>query len=401
MSEVRPARACLWKADGRAVAAVQSSGWSLAIPSAVCDRKVASVRPQRRLALMISPNYNPANNLRGDVPTAGQFQLVPIDRIELDTSNPRIAYFLEHIPPPHTPQTIFLALGAGGDDDAGGQASFDRLRQSIQTNGGIVNPVILRQVEPERFVCVEGNTRVALYRELKEQGASGSWTHIPAVIHTSISDNEIHAIRLQAHLVGPRAWSAYAKAKYLTMLRNEEHFEFNRLVDFCGGNERSIREALYAFTDMEAHYRPQLSDEDFDQTRFSGFVELQKPAVKEAIAQAGFSLDDFARWIIDGKIDKLAQVRLLPRVLRDSKARAMFVKSGMDEALKLTDTPDLTKALQDAPLISLARALTEALRKVEHREVKTLRENPTSPAAEFLLEAHEALAEIISEINAD
>src|SRR5262249_27630037 len=154
---------------------------------------------------------------------------------------------------------------------------------------------------------------------------------------------------------------------YLTYLRNEEHFEFARLVDFCGGNQKSIQEALDAYADMETHYRPHLaSDEDFDITRFSGFVELQKPGVKEAIKQAQFALDDFGRWIIDGKIEKLAHVRWLPKILKDKKATAVFLKSGIEDAIGLTDAPDLTKALQDASLVSLARALTEAIRRIEY-----------------------------------
>ena len=333
---------------------------------------------------------------------AAKFQHVPVNEIQLDESNPRIATFLEHYERPRTAAQIYLALGAGADDDGGGLPSFNRLKQSIQTNGGIVNPVILRRIGEKEFICIEGNTRVALYREFADKGQDGSWDRIPAVVHDSLDDFEIHAIRLQAHLVGPRPWTPYAKAKYLTFLRNEAHFEFARLVDFCGGNERSIRESLDAFADMERHYRPRLEgDEEFDTRKFSGFVELQKPGVKEAIAQASFALDDFAQWIIDDRIPKLAQVRALPSVLRDKKVTAIFLKSGIEEALRKTDAPDLSKALQDASLISLARALTEAIRKIAHRDVKSLRENPSSDAVQHLGEAHEALSELVADISAD
>jgi len=333
---------------------------------------------------------------------AGNFQEISVDQIELDEANPRIAVFLEHIPKPHTAEQIYLALGAGSDDDGGGLPSFNRLKQSIQTSGGIVNPVLLRQLEKDRYICIEGNTRVALYREFRDAGLRGTWDKIPALIHTHLEDDDAHAIRLLAHLVGPRPWTPYAKARYLTQLRNDYHFDFSRLVDLCGGNERSIQESLAAYADMEKHYRPQLEgDDEFDPTRFSGFVELQKPGVKEAIAKAGFTLDDFAKWIIDGKIEKLAQVRWLPKVLREAKAKATFIKSGIEEAVRITESPDLSKALQEANLPSLARALTEALRRIEYREVKKLKEDPTSTTAQYLLEAHEALNEIMTEITPD
>jgi hypothetical protein len=336
------------------------------------------------------------------MPTAGHSEFVPIDHIKLDETNPRISSYLEHFTRPYTPEQIYMALGAGSDDDGGGLMSFNRLKQSIQTNGGVISPVILRKDGDKRYVCIEGNTRVALYKEFRENKVDGNWDTIPAIVHAGLSEQEVHAIRLQAHLVGPRPWTPYAKAQYLTYLRNEEHLEFARLVDFCGGNERSIREALDAYADMEKHYRPQLEgDEEFDVTRFSSFVELQKAGVKNAITQAGHSLEDFAGWIIDGKIPKNAQVRSLPAVLRDKKATEVFLKSGIEEAVRSVEAPDLGKALQDASLISLARALTEAIRKIPHRDVKNLKDNPGSQPAQHLMEAQDVLNELIADITAD
>ena len=333
---------------------------------------------------------------------SGRFQVVPVSQIHLDETNPRIAAFLEQFPTPHSAEQVYLALGAGADDDGGGLPSFHRLKQAILTSEGIINPVILRSVSDDEFSCIEGNTRVALYREFKADGLEGEWDAIPAIVHAELTEEDVHAIRLQAHLVGPRPWTPYAKAKYLAYLRNAKHFEFARLVDFCGGNERSIREALEAYADIERHYRPQLeSDEDFDATRFSGFVELQKPGVKEAILQAGFTLDDFAKWIIDGKIIKLAHVRSIPKVLRDQKTRNVFLKSGIEEALRASDAPDLSKTLQEASLAALARGLTEALRRIEYREVRRLRDDPASLTAQSLVEAYEELRGIMADIGAE
>lgn len=371
---------------------------TLAGSSAVADRDEA--RAQR--AELVGPQIHHVPRLGGRMPTGGKFQNVPVDQIELDEENPRIAPFLEHMEPPYSEANIFLALGAGGDDEGGGLPGFNKLRQSIQTNGGVVSPVILRQVAAGKFLCIEGNTRVQLYREFKTRETAGDWDTIPAIVHASIGEDDVHAIRLQAHLVGPRPWTPYAKAKYLTQLREKEHFPFSRLVDFCGGNERSIVESLNAYADMEKHYRPHLpSDEDFDTTRFSGFVEAQKPGVKEAIARAGFTMDDFGRWIIDGKIEKLAHVRWIPKILKDKKATEVFLKNDIEDAIRMIDTPDLNKALQEANLVSLARALTGALRRIEFREVKKLKDDPASQTAQHLLEAYEAIGEIITEIGTD
>lgn len=331
----------------------------------------------------------------------GRFQEIEVDLIDLDVSNPRIAAFLEIQEPPYTPEMIFLALGAGGGEDEGPSGTtFSKLKQSILTNGGIIQPVILHARENGRYTCIEGNTRVALYNDFRSQNLSGQWSRIPAIVHDALAGEELHAIRLQAHLVGPRPWDPYSKAKYLTYLRTVENFPMGRLVDFCGGSQRAVVEALDAYADMERHYRPQLaSDEDFDVSRFSGFVELQKGGVKEAILRTGFTLDDFGRWISERKIEKLAHVRWLPKILRDQRATEIFLKDGSDEAVRTVDAPDTNKALQDATLVSLCRALSQAIGRIEYKEVRRMKEDPNSPTAQYLLETFESLQEIVGDIR--
>ena len=235
----------------------------------------------------------------------GRYETIPVEEIELDRSNPRIRKFLDMYGDNPTSEQIFLALGAGNDDESDRQdgPTFQKLKQSIITNGGIIQPIILNRRADGTLVCIEGNTRVALYTDFLKSGMSGSWSTIPALVHNQIDDAAVHAIRLQVHLVGPRPWDPYSKAKYLHELRHKEHLPFSRIVDFCGGRQTEVSTLIDAYVDMETYYRPIISDDgDFDTTRFSGFVELQKPGVKQAVAQAGFNLMDFATWIRDSKL---------------------------------------------------------------------------------------------------
>jgi hypothetical protein len=109
----------------------------------------------------------------------GTHQIISVDDIELDRSNPRIRKFLEMYGNDPTAEQIFLALGAGNDDDVGSSTSttFEKLKQSIITNGGIIQPVILNRRKDGSIVCVEGNTRVALYKHFEQTGVKGAWTH--------------------------------------------------------------------------------------------------------------------------------------------------------------------------------------------------------------------------------
>ncbi|BCH13698.1 hypothetical protein MesoLjLa_05490 [Mesorhizobium sp. L-2-11] len=286
------------------------------------------------------------------VVSSGIHSLIAVEDIELDRSNPRIRKFLEMYGDQPTPEQIFLALGAGNDDDVGSSTSttFEKLKQSIITNGGIIQPIILNRRADGSLICVEGNTRVALYKHFLKTGVKGTWTDIPALVHNEIDDASVHAIRLQIHLVGTRPWDPYSKAKYLYELRTQEHLPFATIVDYCGGRQTEVVEHINAYADMEEHYRPVVGDDgSFDTTRFSGFIELQKPGIKQAVTAAGFTLSDFARWIHDGKLYPLQKVRVLPRILRHEKARDVFLKQGARKAEALLEKPDLNSKRVGVP----------------------------------------------------
>jgi hypothetical protein len=332
------------------------------------------------------------------VVSAGNHASIAVDDIELDRSNPRIRKFLEMYGDDPTPEQIFLALGAGNDDEAGASTSttFEKLKQSIITNGGIIQPVILNRRNDGSLICVEGNTRVALYKHFEDTGVKGSWTHIPALVHDEIDEASVHAIRLQVHLVGTRPWDPYSKAKYLYELRTQEHLPFATIVDYCGGRQTEVAESINAYSDMEQYYRPVVGDDgDFDTTRFSGFVELQKPGVKQAITAAGFELSDFARWIHGGKLFPLQKVRVLPRILRNDKARDIFLKQGARKAEAVLEKPDLNRTLQEAEIGQLARALVGRIAALQYEEQQRIQADPGGDTAQALVDANGELAKLL------
>lgn len=305
---------------------------------------------------------------------------------------------MEMYPGEPTAEQVFLALHTGGGEADG--PSFDKLRQSILTSGTVIQPVILNAGDSGNLVCIDGNTRVALYREFDQRGAEGDWQSVPAIVYDKLDDREVDAIRLQAHLVGPRQWDPYSKAKYLDYLRHREHIPYSELVDFCGGSKKMVTESIDAYNDMEQYYRPLLSDDsEFDVRRFSGFVELQKPGVKEAILGAGFNLGDFSQWLVDRKIGPLREVRLLIKILKSTKARDIFLTDGASEAAKVLEATDVSKALRDAPMAELCRALSATCDHIEFKDVQKMRDDPTSVTALAVSEAHESLAELVKWIS--
>ena len=114
--------------------------------------------------------------------------------------------------------TIKLALGEDPDEDSSPGTTLRGLKNSIKANKSIIHPIIVKKHENGRYLVIEGNTRLMIYREFKEN-FDGDWDTIPCYVYDVIESAEIDAIRLQSHLVGPRQWSPYAKARYLAELK--------------------------------------------------------------------------------------------------------------------------------------------------------------------------------------
>lgn len=328
-----------------------------------------------------------------------QYELLATAQLELDTTNPRIRKFIEMYGENPSAEQIYLALGTGGSDTETNSTTFTSLRESIRTHKGIINPIIVNRCTDGRLVVVEGNTRVAIFRGFEEDKVSGPWEKIPALVYDNLEQLGIDAIRLQAHLVGPRPWDPYSKAKYLHQLRNQDNVPFNQLVDLCGGKRKELQNYIDAYSDMEKFYRGIIPEDGaFDATRFSAFVELQRPAVKQAILKAGHTLEDFARWVNERLIDPQNTVRLLPSILANKKAHELFLKDGAKEAAKLLDEPR-SEGLQAMNLEGLAFSLTQRINQLPWRELERLRQNSSARLADALFEAEETLREVCRRIR--
>lgn len=262
--------------------------------------------------------------------TTKTFIELDIKNLNLDRNNPRIKSILEMYASTIDDEKIKLALITNTHATDSGGTTYYSLKESIRTNGGIIHPIIVNyETKENKYVVVEGNTRVQIYRELAVDMVNGNWGKIPSIVYTDLEEQTINAIRLQAHLVGPRDWDPYSKAKYLHSLYNDQCLSFNQIVDFCGGNKSDVSEYIEAYKVMEENYRPLLdSDSDFEKNKFSAFREVLRTSIKESLFRNNYTLKDFAKWVIDNKFKPLSEVRELPGILANPKACQEFLKEG-------------------------------------------------------------------------
>lgn len=324
---------------------------------------------------------------------------LPVESIELDKSNPRIARGVAYYGDRITSEIMALLLGSTSE-------ACSSLRESIRENGGIIHPIVVNRRTDGTYVVIEGNTRLQIYKDFIKNGVPGDWSKIRAIVYEDLADDKMHAIRLQAHLIGPREWDPYSKALYLHHLANVEHMPMATLISFCGGNSKAseIRNMIAAYNDMEEHYRP-LCDDDtqFDHRNFHGFVELQRKNVIDALTMHGYNKDDFSRWMIDDRFSILQDVRRLPEILHSKKATEVFLKENSREAKKILAVEEITAdKLKDVPYELLAQELAKRMTKIELHEVEHLRDDSDySEKLDSLERAYEELEFVLSEIRGE
>ena len=302
-----------------------------------------------------------------------EYMKLPIDQVELDLENPRIKQWLEIYGDDITSEGIALALSASSGTSS--TSTYSALKESIKVNKGIINPIIVNRNADGKLVVIEGNTRLQIYKEFAVVDPEGPWKEIIAIVYDSLPVEQIHAIRLQTHLVGPREWDPFSKAKYLNQLSNIEKLPMATIISFCGGKSAEIRKLIDAYTDMTKYYFKKADEAgiDPDPREFSKFAELQNRSIKEALAIHHFT----ETWVIGGNIDNAQNVRKIPAILANPTARAVFLKSTISEAVKYLNTPQKgTVDLSSVSLYELAVELTSRLRTIEYKEVKALTNDP-------------------------
>lgn len=321
---------------------------------------------------------------------------LPVENIELDKNNPRIARGLAYYDP-ITSEILALLLGSTSDACAS-------LRESIKENKGIIHPIIVNRKSDGTYVVIEGNTRLQIYKDFIANDEPGDWSKIKAIVYDCLDDDEMHSIRLQAHLVGPREWDPYSKAMYLHYLANVEHMPMSRLISFCGGMSKKseIEHMIAAYSDMEKYYRPLCDDDSqFDIKKFHGFVELQNRNITDALMSRGYTKTDFSQWMIDDKFSTLQDVRRLPEIFKSKKATEVFLKENTREAKKILAVEEIsTNKLKDVPYEIIAQELAKRMINFKVHEINHLRDDSEySDKLDSLIQAYNEVKFILEEVG--
>lgn len=152
------------------------------------------------------------------------------------------------------------------------------LKVSIETNGGLIDPLIVRDGD---FVVLEGNSRLAAYRLLAKKDPI-KWGLIKCrLLPANIDDSAIFVLLGQYHIVGRKDWNPFEQAGYLWRRINGTNIKPETLATEMGLSKTKTKKMIEVYEFMKQH-------NSIDPSRWSYYEEYLKSRSINA-ARAEFS----------------------------------------------------------------------------------------------------------------
>lgn len=253
----------------------------------------------------------------GEISIAVDVKEVPVETLRYYKSNPRIFSILKHLGAKVSQEVIQSELWK--------LDSTKDLYRDILKNGGLVEEILVRNGE-----VLEGNSRLCAYRHLldkakkkKDRREIDRWSRIRAkVLPADAGEEAVFAILGILHIRGKAKWLPYEQASYLYRQSDDFRKTYRELAEQIGVSEADVKSSVEAYKMME-------KNKINDPSKFSYFVEYVKSRKMKEAAESlppDRDLDTlFVGWVDNEEIPKAENVRDLPLVLKDKKARRRFL----------------------------------------------------------------------------
>jgi hypothetical protein len=197
------------------------------------------------------------------------------------------------------------------------------LVQSIEANGGLTDPVI---VKGGSFEVLEGNSRLAAYRILSKKDPI-KWGKIKCkVLPEEISEDLIFTLLGEYHIIGRKDWQPYEQAGYLYRRHKLQKVPSEIMQKELGLKKGEIEHLIEVYSFM-------LEQKDTDVNRWSYYEEYLKSNYIKKIREENPKFDELiVKKIKTGEISKAIDVRekLVPIAKASAKTIKQFISGKID-----------------------------------------------------------------------
>lgn len=193
------------------------------------------------------------------------------------------------------------------------QEHVKKLRLAIETNGGLIDPLIVRKKDK---VVLEGNSRLAAYRILCEKNPM-AWGKVKCVLlPDDVDDNAIFALLGQYHIVGRKDWSPYEQAGYLYRRRQQTKLPVEAMAKELGIAIGEAKRYFQVYEFMRQHGV-------LDPEKWSYYDELLKNrGIKNQVKKDPKFLEKVSKKIETGKVETAQDIRKLGEIVASEDKQA-------------------------------------------------------------------------------
>ena len=203
------------------------------------------------------------------------------------------------------------------------QEQVKQLKSSIESNGGLIDPLIVRGGDN---IVLEGNSRLAAYRLLNKIDPI-KWGIVKCkVLPSDIDDNAIFTLLGQYHIIGRKDWDAFEQANYLYRRHQDTKTPFETMAKELGITKGDVERMINVITFM-------VQNNDLDNHRWSYYEEYLKNSGIKNFKKNNpeTNLDKrIVEAVKNGEIEAAADIRKLGTI---AKMNTKVAKKNMDSFL--------------------------------------------------------------------
>ena len=226
------------------------------------------------------------------------------------------------------------------------QPSVKNLKPDIKRHGGLMEWILVRH---DTMEVIEGNSRLAVYRQLHEiDSENDAWSHIPCNIVSSLTDKQQAAFLNQIHVKGKTQWSAFEKANF-AYVRKERGMPFKEIAELFGESEATIRIRIKSIEMMKDN-----KDSELDHFSYYDVLVRNKGIINDIKNAGGFKniLSDIKQ-VGQGEDSPFTAQDLrnkLPVVLNKPKVLKKYIdrKIDLDQAYQRAKISDVEENIKQA-----------------------------------------------------
>ena len=199
---------------------------------------------------------------------------LPIHDLRFYPENPRIYSLVQRPDVEPSQDEIFSRLR--------GLDHVKQLIQSIRANGGLTDPMLVRDGD---YVVLEGNSRLAAYRELARNDAIAWGKAKVRLLPSNISEKLVFALLGEYHIIGRKDWAPYEQAGYLYRRNVTHEVSASTMAEEMGLSKRRVNHLINTYRFMVEHGETSIA-------RWSYYDEYLKSNIVARSRRENPELDD-------------------------------------------------------------------------------------------------------------